>query len=70
MAFLAWSLAYCAKQQGSLSKIIDAPTDSINQAKEAIAALIILDSVFLLSKNTDSSLANIKSERFINQLKS
>ena len=70
MAFLAWSLAYCAKQQGSLSKIIDAPTDSINQTKEAIAALIILDSVFLLSKNSDSSLANIKSERFINQLKS
>jgi hypothetical protein len=72
MAFLAWSLAYWAKQQGCLSKIIDHPTESINQTKEAISSLIIIDSAFLLSKNENliASLTNIKSERFLKQLKS
>lgn len=71
MSFLAWSLAYWAKQKGCLSKILDLPTNSINQTKEAIASLIIIDSAFLLSKNENlkASLSNIKSERFIKQLR-
>jgi hypothetical protein len=71
MSFLAWSLAYWAKQKGCLSKILDLPANSINQTKEAIASLIIIDSAFLLSKNENlkTSLSNIKSERFIKQLR-
>lgn len=71
MSFLAWSLAYWSKQKGCLSKIIDSPTDSLNQTKDAISSLIIIDSAFLLSKNDNfkASLANIKSERFLKQLR-
>jgi len=72
MSFLAWSLAYWVKQNGCLSKILDAKPNSINQTKEAISSLIIIDSACLLSKNKDlaASHFSIKSENFINKLKS
>ena len=72
MSFLAWSLAYWVKQNGCLSKILDEKPDSINQTKEAISSLIIIDSACLLSKNKElaASHFSIKSQNFKNKLKS
>ena len=72
MSFLTWSLAYWVKQNGCLSKILDAKPNSINQTKEAISSLIIIDSACLLSKNKElaASHFSIKSENFKNKLKS
>lgn len=72
MSFLAWSLAYWVKQNGCLSKILDAKPNSINQAKQAISSLIIIDSACLLSKNKElaASLFSIKSQNFKNKLES
>jgi len=70
MAFLAWSLAYWVKQNGCLSKILDTNLNSINQTKEAISSLIIIDSACLLSKNKKlaTSLFNVKSKKFLDKL--
>lgn len=65
LAFLAWSLTYWIKQNGCLSKIIDHPPQSIDQCKETVASLILIDSAFLLSKNPNAhKLFGIKSHRF------
>lgn len=71
MSFLAWTLAYLIKQNGYLSKILEETPQTIGQCKQAVAALIIIDSAFLLSKNKDiaTSLYKIKSERFKKKLK-
>jgi len=53
MSFLAWTLAYLIKQNGYLSKILEETPQTIGQCKQAVAALIIIDSAFLLSKNKD-----------------
>ena len=53
LVFLAWSLSYWVKQNGYLSKTLVTSPDSINQTKEAIASLIIIDSACLLSKNNN-----------------
>ena len=53
LAFLAWSLTYWVKQNGYLSKTLVHSPDSINQTKEAIASLILIDSACLLSKNNN-----------------
>jgi len=69
MSFLAWSLAYWIKQNACLSKIIHEPPNSISQCKEAVAALIIIDSAMLLSKNPDAAqFRHIKSQRFRQRL--
>lgn len=70
LSFLAWSLTYWIKQNACLSKIIqDSPT-SISQCKESVAALIIIDSACLLSKNPNHPhLQKIKSQRFKERLK-
>jgi len=66
---LAWSLAYWTKQNACLSKIIYEPPNSISQCKEAVAALIIIDSAMLLSKNPDAAqFKHIKSQRFRQRL--
>ena len=69
LSFLAWSLTYWIKQNACLSKILhDSPT-SISQCKESVAALIIIDSAFLLSKNPHHpQLQKIKSQRFRQRL--
>jgi len=71
MSFLAWSLTYWIKQNGCLSKILHQPPHTLGQCKQAVASLIIIDSAFLLSKNKNlaTSLFNIKSQRFKQQLK-
>lgn len=71
MSFLAWTLAYWIKQNGCLSKILNAPPQTLGECKQDIASLIIIDSAFLLSKNKElaASLYNIKSERFKKRLK-
>jgi hypothetical protein len=71
MSFLAWSLAYWVKQNGYLSKTLVSSPDSINQTKEAIASLILIDSACLLSKNNNlHNLDFFKSKEFIKKLKS
>lgn len=71
MSFLAWTITYWIKQNGCLSKILEEPPRTIGECKKAVAALIIIDSAFLLSKNKEiaMSLCNIKSERFKKKLK-
>ncbi len=77
MSFLAWTLTYTLKgtgwikQNACLSKILNAPPDTLGQCKQDIASLIIIDSAFLLSKNKElaASLFHIKSERFKKKLK-
>ena len=71
MSFLAWTLTYWIKQNGCLSKILTYKPQTINQCKQAIASLIIIDSAFLLSKNRDvaASLYSIKSQRFKKKLR-
>ena len=65
MSFLAWSLTYWIKQNACLSKILHDSPDSISQCKESVAALIIIDSALLLSKNPNHPLLEkIKSQRF------
>lgn len=69
MSFLAWSLTYWIKQNACLSKILHDSPDSISQCKESVAALIIIDSALLLSKNPDHPLLQkIKSQRFKERL--
>lgn len=71
LSFLAWSLTYWVKQNGYLSKTLVSSPDSINQTKEAIASLILIDSACLLSKNVNLyNLDFIKSKEFIRKLKS
>lgn len=70
MSFLAWSLAYWVKQNGYLSKTLTSPPNSINQTKEAIASLIIIDSACLLSKNNNiEKLGFFKSKEAIKKRK-
>jgi len=65
MSFLAWSLTYWIKQNACLSKILHDSPDSISRCKESVAALIIIDSALLLSKNPGHPLLQkIKSQRF------
>ncbi len=70
MSFLAWTLAYWIKQNDCLSKILNEPPQTIDECKQAVASLIIIDSAFLLSKNKDiaTALCDIKSERFKKKL--
>jgi len=69
IAFLAWSLTYWIKQNACLSKIFENSPQSIGQCKEAVAALIIIDSTCLLSKNPNAAeILKIKSQRFKNRL--
>ena len=69
ISFLAWSLTYWIKQNACLSKILQDSPASIGQCKEAIAALIIIDSTCLLSKNKNiAESLKIKSQRFIQRL--
>lgn len=70
LSFLAWSLTYWIKQNACLSKILHDSPASISQCKESVAALIIIDSAFLLSKNPNHpQLQKIKSQRFRERLK-
>lgn len=65
LSFLAWSLTYWIKQNACLSRILHDSPDSISQCKESVAALIIIDSALLLSKNPNHpQLQKIKSQRF------
>ena len=69
MSFLAWSLTYWIKQNACLSKILTEPPHSLGECKQAIAALIIVDSTCLLSKNKKlAEILNVKSKRFIERL--
>ncbi len=69
IAFLAWTLTYWIKQNACLSKILTKPPQSLGQCKQAIAALIIVDSTCLLSKNKKlAESLNIKSKRFAERL--
>ena len=69
LAFLVWSLTYWIKQNACLSKILTDSPQSIGQYKEAIAALIIIDSACLLSKNPNAAeILKIKSQRFKERL--
>ena len=69
MSFLVWSLTYWIKQNACLSKILEDSPQSIGQCKEAIASLIIIDSVCLLSKNPNAAeILKIKSQRFKERL--
>lgn len=69
MSFLVWSLTYWIKQNACLSKILDDSPQSIGQCKEAVAALIIIDSNYLLSKNPNAAkILKIKSQRFKERL--
>ena len=69
ISFLLWSLTYWIKQNACLSKIINHPPQSLTQCKDAVAALIIIDSACLLSKNKNiAQILQIKSQRFIDQL--
>jgi hypothetical protein len=69
MSFLVWSLTYWIKQNACLSKILEKSPLSIGQCKESIAALIIIDSNYLLSKNPNATeILKIKSQRFKERL--
>jgi hypothetical protein len=69
MSFLVWSLTYWIKQNACLSKILEDSPQSIGQCKEAIASLILIDSVCLLSKNPNAAeILKIKSQRFKDRL--
>ena len=69
MSFLVWSLTYWIKQNACLSKILEDSPQSIGQCKEAIASLILIDSVCLLSKNPSAAeILKIKSQRFKDRL--
>jgi hypothetical protein len=69
MSFLVWSLTYWIKQNACLSKILEDSPQSIGQYKESIAALIIIDSNYLLSKNPNAAeILKIKSQRFKKRL--
>ncbi len=69
IAFLVWSLTYWIKQNACLSKILFEPPQSIGQCKQAIAALIIIDSTCLLSKNKLlAQTLGIKSQRLKDHL--
>jgi SRSO17 transposase len=69
ISFLAWSLTYWIKQNACLSKILQDSPASLGQCKEAIAALIIIDSTCLLSKNKAiAETLKIKSQRLIQRL--
>ena len=69
LSFLAWSLTYWIRQNACLSKILENSPQSIGQCKEAVAALIIIDSTCLLSKNPDAAqILKIKSQRFKERL--
>jgi hypothetical protein len=69
MSFLVWSLTYWIKQNACLSKIFEDSPQSIGQCKEAIASLILIDSVCLLSKNPNvAERLKIKSQRFKDRL--
>jgi len=69
MSFLIWSLTYWIKQNACLSKILEDSPQSIGQCKEAIASLILIDSVCLLSKNPHAAeILKIKSQRFKERL--
>jgi len=69
ISFLVWSLTYWNKQNACLSKILQDSPASIGQCKEAIAALIIIDSTCPLSKNKNIAESfKIKSQRFIQRL--
>lgn len=69
MSFLVWSLTYWIKQNACLSKILEDSPQSIGQCKEAIASLIFIDSVCLLSKNPNAAeILKIKSQRFKDRL--
>jgi hypothetical protein len=50
--FLAWTLAYWIKQNCCLSKILNEPPQAIGGCKQAVASIIIVDSGFLLTKNS------------------
>ena len=70
LSFLAWSLTYWIKQNACLSKILHDSPHSISQCKESVAALIIIDSALLLSKNPNHPhLQKLKSQRFKERLK-
>jgi len=70
LSFLAWSLAYWVKQNGYLSKTLVSSPDSINQTKEAIASLILIDSACLLSKNNNiEKLGLLKSKEIMKKFK-
>lgn len=65
LSFLVWSLTYWIKQNACLSKILEVSPHSIGQCKESVAALIIIDSNYLLSKNPKAAeILKIKSQRF------
>jgi SRSO17 transposase len=69
ISFLVWSLTYWIKQNACLSKILQDSPASLGQCKEAIAALIIIDSTCLLSKNKAiAETLKIKSQRLIQRL--
>lgn len=69
LSFLVWSLTYWIKQNACLSKILADSPQSIGQCKEAVAALILIDSVCLLSKNPNAAeILKIKSQRFKERL--
>jgi len=69
LSFLAWSLTYWIKQNACLSKILHDSPHSISQCKESVAALIIIDSALLLSKNPNHPLLQkLKSQRFKERL--
>jgi SRSO17 transposase len=69
ISFLVWSLTYWIKQNACLSKILQDSPASLGQCKEAVAALIIIDSTCLLSKNkTIAETLKIKSQRLIQRL--
>ena len=69
LSFLVWSLTYWIKQNACLSKILEDSPQSIGQCKESVAALIIIDSNYLLSKNPKAAeILKIKSQRFKERL--
>lgn len=69
LSFLVWSLTYWIKQNACLSKILEVSPQSIGQCKESVAALIIIDSNYLLSKNPNAAeILKIKSQRFKERL--
>lgn len=69
LSFLVWSLTYWIKQNACLSKILEDSPLSIGQCKESVAALIIIDSNYLLSKNPKAAeILKIKSQRFKERL--
>ena len=54
---------------GIEESFLNHPPQSLAQCKDAVAALIIIDSACLLSKNKNiAQILQIKSQRFIDQL--